>query len=1232
MSTTAAEILEEKIDRMGRELRAADLVAGILRTLLGILTLLFVMAIIEHWTAIASGPGGTVVRWLVSILVYGVGGTLILAQIVRVLRGHVNPVYAAALIEDAEPRLRDSLINWASLRDQTASDVVSRRVFRSVETFAAQRLVTTENAVVVDRKPLIRLGIALTALMMVLCGYLLLSPKNPLTSFARILVPWADIAPPTRVYIGEIEPGDVRCMMGEWVTTVAELRGLRDDETPEVRISTMDGRLRDEPVLMRRREETAFKWEATMPAEGDGAQQSFDYWIVAGDATSRAYNVTVQVPLVAQVDAVTYDYPAFTGMECRRVVGATAGNIIAPEGTRITLEVSANRALASVSLEPKGISARSVPLRVAAEDPMRATGEWTIEADPESPDRPLYSAYRLHVTDTDGSRLSLPPHYQIRLIPNRLPKIEFVNPPTVDAAVPMSADLPLKVAAADPDYGLRDVTIMFEKEGVVFAKETLYDGDTHARGVDNPVGGGGDDTMVSMDGATRHDEDEGNLRVTRIFVFRGDRAGWNLRPGDRIGYRAVVRDLRVSDHGLPVATEMRSFTLVAPVPDRNGEREPNAGRNGEKDSSRNVGNTDSRTGNPMENQSENGADGNGTNAGNGNAAQRTGTEKNLAQNDEGDASEGNVNGGDAGVGERNGNEHTGGGADNHGVTSGDGSNAGQRGGAEKDGGNVADDRGASGGGAEKNNTPDGASGEQRSGGSQESRSGATGREAKAGSGTEKTSVNDAEKGAGGDANAPVDSKTDPGDAMERILDYAQQNPESNPGNENPNGNKGGKKDSGNTDSGKTDGVKPAGGGDGAGKPEGGNTDSGKTDGVKPASGGDEPGDFNSAEAAPEGTDPTGVQRSNDPRLSDAATQAAQQGAGTPSDERPDGGKSGGDLPHAGAAPKDAISTAMPRGGNGSERTASTQPVRPGDPKSQQELHPETANSPAPIKTPDATNGDGRNTGGTKPTDRPEPMDATGDVFRDETPDGTGRAGNRPDENGSQNRSTNRSMGTASDGKNGGDTGSAATPRSSAEASKSSDPAPGNAANGGGEQASNSASESGTPQTTPNGTAADGTAQPGNGPGVSNGPGGGNSNPGVRTGRGAVNNATGDLGADASREDYTRRNTELALRTLEESLKKDDPALLDRLGWSRDEAQAFLNRWRQIVAESGESGDAGRRAQQALGGLGLQSADPLSRRETRGAKLRELRQSGVVEAPAEWSDLYQIYRQGIGAGM
>ncbi len=60
-------------------------------------------------------------------------------------------------------------------------------------------------------------------------------------------------------------------------------------------------------------------------------------------------------------------------------------------------------------------------------------------------------------------------------------------------------------------------------------------------------------------------------------------------------------------------------------------------------------------------------------------------------------------------------------------------------------------------------------------------------------------------------------------------------------------------------------------------------------------------------------------------------------------------------------------------------------------------------------------------------------------------------------------------------------------------------------------------------------------------------------------------------ADAINLDYSRKQTELALEHLEDQLAKDQPDLLQRLGWTREQAQQFIDRWNQLRRAAEEKG-------------------------------------------------------------
>ena len=103
--------------------------------------------------------------------------------------------------------------------------------------------------------------------------------------------------------------------------------------------------------------------------------------------------------------------------------------------------------------------------------------------------------------------------------------------------------------------------------------------------------------------------------------------------------------------------------------------------------------------------------------------------------------------------------------------------------------------------------------------------------------------------------------------------------------------------------------------------------------------------------------------------------------------------------------------------------------------------------------------------------------------------------------------------------------------------------------------------------------------------------------------------------------------------LRDQLAKEKPALLDRLGWTKEDAQRFIDRWeemKRLAAEAGPQGDAARKDfNDAIRSLGLRP---------RGT---ELRHGGVASdkpanqhdarnsvPPPDWDEQMRAYTRGV----
>ena len=125
----------------------------------------------------------------------------------------------------------------------------------------------------------------------------------------------------------------------------------------------------------------------------------------------------------------------------------------------------------------------------------------------------------------------------------------------------------------------------------------------------------------------------------------------------------------------------------------------------------------------------------------------------------------------------------------------------------------------------------------------------------------------------------------------------------------------------------------------------------------------------------------------------------------------------------------------------------------------------------------------------------------------------------------------------------------------------------------------------------------------------------------------------DSVADAANLDYARRQTELALEHLKHELDREKSDLLDRQGWTREEMQRFLDRWRQLSAAAKYPGAKGNEAKKqlddALKSLGLRPGGTTIKHgatptDTEG----RLKDAGRYAPPADWAEQYREFSRGV----
>ena len=424
-------------------------------------------AIFDQWV-IAGGFGYGPRVVMLSVLLLITAALLVRSVAVPLIR-KVNALYAARVIESADPALKSSLLNIVDLRNSGAP--ITRNMLQAMEKRAAIGLSHVDVEHAVDRRPLLRISCVLLAVVVAACLYTVLSPKDVFSSVKRALLPAAPIAVATQTTISEVTPGDDRLPARSFLAVEADIRG-KQPERVNLLYTTSDRKFVDQAVEMRRLEENQPRFRGVINGEnGRGLMQSLKYQIVAGDARTREFTVDVIQPPSAKVEGIQYTFPSYMHLPEKSQTGA---DIDGWEGAEVTLNATANMPLKSAQLvftdvdDPK---LKGEELSMTVSGGTKLTARWKLAF---RSDGTAARFYRVHCVTAKGETDPNPALHSIRIRPDQAPEIALLAP-TGDLQMPANGIVPLIVQASDPDFKLRFVTLRAEHEGETLVEQPLFE-------------------------------------------------------------------------------------------------------------------------------------------------------------------------------------------------------------------------------------------------------------------------------------------------------------------------------------------------------------------------------------------------------------------------------------------------------------------------------------------------------------------------------------------------------------------------------------------------------------------------------------------------------------------------------------------------------------------------------------------------------------------------------------
>lgn len=528
-SVERERLIRRQLARTSWHVRLVDMTSALVVWAIGLLLLFLAAAVIDHWIGL-----GTVGRCLALTAVTGFTLWYLALHVGPLLVRAINPAYAARTIEEATPTLKNSLINFLMLRQDRSG--LKEIVYQAVEQQAATDIAAVPVEAAVDRSRLIHAGYALCAAMTIFAAYKILSPKDPFQTIARVLAPWAEIVRPSRVQISEVEPGSTEVYYGQTVHITATVRGVRDNDKVSVRYSTADGQTIDQPIEMKLA--AGNRYECDLPPEqgqfaaSTGLLQNATYRVVAGDAETFPYRLSVVAAPTIIVDRLDYQFPAYTRKVAESI--RQQGDIKALEGTKVTIHAIANQPIKSAWIEfdptSGGTTAETVPL---ATDGQSAGGTITLQlrADRQTPWR---ATYQVRFYNERSQRSQQPILHRIEVLRDLAPEVQILKPESLRVSVPENGEQTIEVRAVDPDFGLSKLSL----EGVALGKSPL-------------------NLNLLADGANQPPQ------ITVPYSFRPREH--NLVAGDELKFSAVAQDNRTSPltgEPEPNTTRTKEYTLV----------------------------------------------------------------------------------------------------------------------------------------------------------------------------------------------------------------------------------------------------------------------------------------------------------------------------------------------------------------------------------------------------------------------------------------------------------------------------------------------------------------------------------------------------------------------------------------------------------------------------------------------------------------------------------------------
>ncbi len=421
--------------RMKLALRGAVLVAG-----LAVAAFVAAAFGLESWR---FAPGAILaLRIVLPVAVLGLIGVFFVRPLLR----RVTDEQVALYLEEHEPSLQAEIVSAveASRLPGTPSPLVKRLVESAVEKCHA-----LEEGRRVERRPLHTYAAAFGAVVVVTLALFALGPAFLRHAWSALVVVSRSVEA-AMPYTIAVTPGNANVPRGADQAITAELRGFTAEQPVLMVRKSADGPFERLPLI---REEAGFQG---MLFDLPG---SVDYYVEAAGVRSSTYRLNViEMPYVQRLE-LEYHFPAYTGLEPRKI--EDGGDIAVLAGTEIRVRVVPTMATGGGQVV---VSEQAAAALTPSADGALLT-RFTVQKD---------GFYRVELDAPTGDRVAGSPQYTIDALADQPPVVSIARPGRDTSASPIEEVF--VEARAEDDFGVKELELVYSVNGTAEKTVRLFDG------------------------------------------------------------------------------------------------------------------------------------------------------------------------------------------------------------------------------------------------------------------------------------------------------------------------------------------------------------------------------------------------------------------------------------------------------------------------------------------------------------------------------------------------------------------------------------------------------------------------------------------------------------------------------------------------------------------------------------------------------------------------------------